>query len=233
MRNLHIAWQLFVDPESALAALGERPRFWFPLLVVAGTTAMVTLWYFNVVDYQWLAEGLASGNARLQEMSEADRAKATAYMTKSFLVWASLAGILLGTPALRLLESTYYLLAARATHDRHSFAQWFALACWTNLPALVGTLSLAMYLLLHGGGQVSVDETQLLSLNELLFHVPAGDRWHGLLSSLTILQPWMWWLSALGVRLWTRRSFAFSAAFVMLPVALFYCSWAAYVSLGA
>jgi hypothetical protein len=95
------------------------------------------------------------------------------------------------------------------------------------LPSLLGILASAALLLASDTHQIDNGELAVLSLNELFFHVPFGGKGHTLLTTLTILHPWMWWLTALGVRVWTGRSWTFSALFALLPVVVGYGAWAA------
>jgi hypothetical protein len=225
MKNTALAWSIFVDPKAALAALEKSPRYWFPILAVALSSALALVCYYNFVDFAWLTEHMISSNPKLQQMSEAQRVKATGYMSKEVVASASVAGALVVLPGLRLLEAVYYLLAGRVTDIPRSFQQWLTLSSWSSLPAVIATIVMALFLLLHRGNQVSVEETQILSLNELFFHAQPGSPWYTILLSLTILQPWMWWLSVMGVRQWSGRTVAFSTAFVMLPVAVVYGCW--------
>ena len=50
MNNLALSAALATAPSSAFVELRERPRFWFPLLLVVLTTVALNYWYFSVVD---------------------------------------------------------------------------------------------------------------------------------------------------------------------------------------
>lgn len=232
MKNTELAWAILVDPRTCFAALRERPRLWFPLLVTMASSAVVVFWYFSIVDFAWLREQMMSGNPRLEELSEAEKAQSDAMLTRNVLMGTSLAGVVIGIPLMRLLESLYYLLAGKLANVQQPFRSRFSLACWTGFPLLLTVLAMAAALLIQENGQVTLEGLQLLSLNELLFRVPAGSRWHSLLSSLTILHPWVWWLTVVGVRVWSGRSWMFSSLFALSPVALVYGAWALFALLS-
>ena len=226
MKNTELAWAILVDPKSCFMALREQPRFWFPLLATVVSGAAVIFWYYSMVDFAWLTDHILSGNSQADKMSEAEKAKLGTLMSKNILMWTSLAVAVIGIPLMRLLESVYYLLAGKLTGVQQSFKHWFSLSCWSAFPLLLAVVAMAVSLLIQGNGQIGLEGLQPLSLNELLFHVPASNRWYSLLTNLTILHPWVWWLTVVGVQIWSTRSLTFCLLFALLPVVFLYGGWA-------
>jgi hypothetical protein len=62
----------------------------------------------------------------------------------------------------------------------------------------------------------------------LFFHKSMNERGFALLSSLTVIHPWVWWLSVLGVRVWSGKSWLFSSLFALTPIVIMYGGWAAW-----
>ena len=58
MNNLDLSVALATAPSSAFADLRERPRFWFPLLLVMLSTAGMAFWYYSIVDIEWFKEAM-------------------------------------------------------------------------------------------------------------------------------------------------------------------------------
>jgi hypothetical protein len=172
-------------------------------------------------------EQILSGNEGAAQLTEAQRAKAIDGTSRGFMLGSSVIAGSVVVAAIKLLEALYYSLAGKVTNVERSFRHWLALACWSSLPSLLGILASAALLLASDTHQIDNGELAVLSLNELFFHVPFGGKGHTLLTTLTILHPWMWWLTALGVRVWTGRSWTFSALFALLPVVVGYGAWAA------
>jgi hypothetical protein len=226
MNNMEMTTALVTSPSAAFADLKEKPKFWFPLLAVLLSTVAVLVWYYNFVDFDWLIDRMMSADTRTQQMPEDQRAQAMAMMKPGFIMWSSVISVLVFVTAARALEALYFSLAGNITNVRHSYKQWFALSCWTALPHLIGALGMVAFLLTSSTNQISNEELQLLSLNELIFHVPLGGKGYVLLSSLTILHPWAWWLTVVGVRVWTQRSWLFSTVFALLPSIVVYGVWA-------
>jgi|JRYD01.1.fsa_nt_gb hypothetical protein len=226
MNNMELTSALVTAPTKAFENLKEKPRFLFPLLVLVLSTLAVMFWYYRIVDFDWLIDRMLSANPQMSRMSEQEREAAMKMMSPGVIMWSSLIGVVAALVIARVVETLYYLLAGSVTNVRYSFKQWFSLSCWTALPAVIGTLSMAVFLLTSGNNQISNEELNLLSLNELIFHVPFGGKGYVLLSSLTLLHPWIWWLTVLGVRTWTGRSWLFSSLFVLTPIVLLYGGWA-------
>lgn len=223
MNNMEMSSALITSPSAAFADLKEQPKFWFPLLAVLVSTVAVLIWYYSFVDFDWLVDRMMSADPR---MSEEQRTQAMAMMKPGFIMWSSVISVIVFVTAARALEALYFSLAGNITNVRHSYLQWFALSCWTAFPHVIGALGMAAFLLTSGTNQVSNEELQVLSLNELLFHVPLGGKGYVLLSSITILHPWVWWLTVVGVRVWTQRSWLFSTVFGLLPPIVVYGVWA-------
>jgi hypothetical protein len=226
MNNMELAWLILTSPRVAFMELRERPRFLFPMVLTLASTVAVLVWYYLFVDFPWLAEHMLSANERLQQMPEAQRTKAMAMMSKPVLMGSSIIGGVVAIMVFRVLEAGYYSLAGKITNVQYSFRHWFALSWWTSLPHLLGVVVMAGFLLLASSNQIGNEELQLLSLNELFFHRSMQEPGFTLLSNLTILHPWAWLLTVIGIRAWSGRSLLFSALFALTPIVLIYGGWA-------
>jgi len=220
MNNMELAWAVIATPRAALSELRERPRFVFPLLLLMVSSGVLVAWYYSIVDLEWFMDQTFAANERVAQMSEAQRSAALRMMSRGMLLTSSLIGGLIGVVVLKALEALYYVLADRITNLGLTFNHWFALACWTSIPSVIVAIASLLILLTSRTNQISAGALSPLSLNELFFHLPMGAKGSTLLTSLTLIHPWMWWLTALGVRLWTGRSWMFSVGFVLLPVIL-------------
>jgi len=228
MKNMELAWATLTSPTAAFAELRERPRALLPLLLILLGTVIVVAWYYASVDFPWLVEHLLDADPRTRNMPPAARAKAMGVMRLPILMGSSVIGAALVVMLMRGAEAAYFSLAGKITNVQYSFRHWFALTCWTALPHFFGILVMAGFLLLSPTNQIGTEELQLLSLNELFFHRTMGQPGYALLSNLTLLSPWVWTLTVIGVRTWSGRSWLFSTFFALLPQILIYGIWAAF-----
>ena len=226
MNNLALAVALATAPSTAFAELRERPRFWFPLVLITVATTVMVCWYYSTVDFEWLKDLMFSNNPKFQALPEAQRNATLGGFTRTMMTWGSAVGTLIFIPVWYLLQSLYLLLAAKVTKLPQGFKHWFSLSCWTALPLLLGTIVAAIMLLLSDNSQVSPSVLTALSLNELVFHYPWGSSAQGILDALTIPGFLSWALLIIGVHTWSQRSWAFSAIFVLLPIVVVYGIWA-------
>jgi len=224
VNNIALTVALATAPSTAFAELRERPRFWFPLLVVVFSTVAVLYWYYSVVDIEWLKE-LVFSNSDLQILPPDQRAEAMAMLDRNTMLWGSVAGSIFDTAIVFLSSASCFLLAAKLTRLPQGFKHWFAFSCWTAMPMLLSAVVAAIMLITSDSPQVSPSVVQPLSINELL-HRPMGSPGQSLLESLSIPSLLSWILMILGVRVWSQRSWAFSTAFVLLPIACIYGIWA-------
>jgi hypothetical protein len=228
MSNWSILQALAFEPRKAFAELAARPRFWFPLLVLVFTTAAITAWYTSVVDMEWLVDRQirASGFATmLSEQQIAERVHAAAQRQGIQSVFATLASAA-AVVIFMLLGSVYYVLAGKITNVDRSFRQWLSLTSWSGMPTVLGLIPAAFVLLTASSAQIPQEDLQALSFNALFFHFPPTRPGFSLLSALNLLQLASLYLSVVGVKTWSGRSWLFSTVFATLPYVLIFGTWA-------
>lgn len=226
MTNMELVGLLATSPRTAFAELEKQPVFWFPLLLTALGTAGMLFWFYSIVDLPWLMETTLRATPQGANLSDEQVEQMATATSRNLVLWSSTIGGLFGLVVIRLLEATYYTIAGNVTNVQRTFKQWFALSCWTGLPHLISIIPAIVLLLLTDTTQIRAEALQPLSLNELFFHREMGQPGYSLLSNLSILHPVVWALSAIGVQVWSGRSWLFSAVFALLPAAIFFGGWA-------
>lgn len=226
--NLSLSVALATAPSSAFEELRERPRFWFPLLILVVSTAALVYWYYSIVDIEWLKHALYGNDPNMQKLPEAERAAAMAMLGRNTLLWGSVVSTIVVLPIFFLLQALYLLLAAKVTRLPQGFKHWLALSSWSGLPLLLSTVISALFLIISDTPQISPSALQPLSINELVLHRPIGSAGYALFETLTIPGVLSWMLMIIGVRAWSQRSRAFSAIFILLPIVVIYGVWSAF-----
>lgn len=87
MNNLALSVTLATAPSSAFEELRERPRFWFPLLLLVASTVAIMYWYYSMVDIEWLKDAMFSNDPDMQKLPEAERAQAMTMLGRNTLLW--------------------------------------------------------------------------------------------------------------------------------------------------
>jgi hypothetical protein len=224
MTNMELATAIVISPKAAFESLAQKPRFIFPMLLIAIGSAVVLGWYFAIVDFPWMMDRIFSAN---KAMTEAQRDQAARFMSRAAMGGLSVVSGLIVAIIVPVIQSVYYLLASKIKNVERSFDQWLALAAWASFPGLIGILASVAFLATTSSTKIGNEEIVILSLNELFFHLPLGHKGTTFLASITILHPWTWYLATLGVKTYTGRSWLFSSLFVLLPVVLYYGIFAA------
>jgi hypothetical protein len=225
MTNIQRTLVLFTSPQKEMAELAARPTFWFPLALTLAGTLIVQLWYFQIVDFSWLADYSSSANRRMAQLPEATRAGLAAKMSKARLLGLTLAAALFTPLVIRTLSATFFNLLGKLLNIRRTFRDWFAVVWWASLPLTLNLLAAALLLAFTESRQISPSALSVLSVNELFAHRGYHDRGFNILSTLTLLHPIAWWYTVRGVQALSSRSLQFSAAFVLGPIVLFYAVW--------
>jgi hypothetical protein len=226
MTSLQRAFLLFVSPRKEMADLVSRPSFWFPLLLTLAGSLLVELWYFQIVDFAWIADYTVSTNRNMAKLPDAERAELAAKMSKGGLMGIAVVAAVLSPLVLRTLTATFFNLLGKLLNIRKTFADWFAVVWWAALPLTLNIVASALFLSFTQSRQISPLNLWVLSLNELFAHRQVHDSGVNILTTLTLLHPLAWWFLVRGTQALSGRSLQFSAIFTLVPIFLFYGVWA-------
>lgn len=221
---------LFTEPTKAYAAIAERGRAWYPLSLLILANVVLLFWYFQGVDIDWLKDYMLSSNPDLSAPEQ--RKAAEAFMTRSTMTWSSVAGTVIGFPLILAISALYFLLVGKVFKLEHRYGQWFAFVAWSATPGLLLLPVKAMQFLLATNGQISPEGLNLLSLNELLLHLQPGHPWKTFADNIDLAMLWGLALTIIGLKTWSRRSWAACAIAAGLPYATLYGIWAARLMAG-
>lgn len=226
MNNMQMIAALATAPRRAFEAIAAKPRWLFPFLLVLGSTLLLTIWYYTKVDLAWLVDEQLRTNPRAAGLGEAQREQMISNINPGVVMWSSVIAVVVILVLVRVLEATWYLLAGKVTNVDRTFKQWFALANWTSLPAVIGFVPAAVALLMASGSQIDPGVLQPLSMNELFFHRKMGESGYQVLSNLSLLGLIGAALAIIGVKTWSARSWLFASVFVLLPFCVIIGIWA-------
>jgi hypothetical protein len=227
MNDAALAGNLVLAPSTTFAELRERPRFWFPLLLLMASSTLLVIWYYSLVDIKWLTDAMFSGNERLANMPEDQKARMMTAMSRNGMLISAAVSTLIALPAVCAVQALYYLLAGKVAGIAFSYRHWFTMSAWCALPAVLGVVAGAAVLLTESSPmQISPTQLQVLSLNELFFHIPMTGKGAALLGTISLITPLSWALLTICVKTWTNRSWLSSATFALLPSVVIYGVWA-------
>jgi len=231
--NLEILQALVFEPRKAFTEIAERPRYWFPLLVFVIALLATTVWYVSKVDLGWAADRQIRHSSFLRNLTEeqiTQQVQAT-QGRRGLQMSISVIGITIFVPLLLMLPALYNLLVGKMVGFDRSFRHWYSYCCWMTLPSALAQIPAMLLLATTETNQISQEALKTLSLNALIFHRDIGEPGYSLFSNLDLFQLLTLYLSMVGVKVWSGRSWLFTSLFVGIPWALIWGIWA-WISLG-
>lgn len=212
---------IFLQPSGVLGRLKDQPNYWLPLGLLVGLTAVSSYLYFDRVDAAWFMERgiVASG----QDVSDKElQAIRTNGPSSGMLKWTGSIGGSVGMLVSFLAFGLYYFLAGKVTGLALSYKQGLALAAWSSMPNLIGTVLLFVGVL-SMTPQTPLESLVLTSVDPMLVQLPLESPWKGLATSASFLVIWTIWLAALAWKLWSQANKWTGAVVVAaLPTVLIY-----------
>jgi hypothetical protein len=227
MNNLAILQSLVFEPGKAFAELDLRPRYWWPLLVLVISNTALTLMYTSVVDLAWVADQALRQSPAAASLTEEEigRLVSTANSQREMRAAIGAAATAIALMLGMLVAAAYYLLATWITGVQRSFRHWFSLCSWCSIPSAVAVIPAAILLLTANSNQISQSSIQPMSINELFVHREPQDPGYSLFATMNLFQLASLYLSAMGLRCWSGRTWTYSLILAGLPYLLVYGVW--------
>jgi hypothetical protein len=219
---------IFLEPRKTLDDLRAHAAWWWlPLLLVLVLSMLFQVWYASRVDVSWFADQTLAPSAANMTADQLRDARAR-FTPGSMMVFGIIGSVFL--VIWYLIQALYFMLAAKVGGwQQQGFGNWLNFISWTSMPAVLGFVASAAYMLSTSSRQISPVDIDVTSLNTLLFHVPYAHSGQALASSLRITTIWSWLLMTIGVSAWTGKDMVKSAIAALLPYLVCYAIWIAWV----
>jgi hypothetical protein len=226
--NLEILQALVFEPRKAFAELAERPKYWFPLLLLLVATLLTTVWYTSKVDLAWAADrqihhSVFSSNLSEDQIQQAVKA---AEGRRGLQISISVIAIAIVLPVVVMVAALYNQLVGKMVGFERTFRQWFAFVCWCAIPSALAAVPAALVLATTDTSQIGQEALKPLSLNSLFFHRAIGEPGFSLFTNFDLFQVATMYLSLVGLKVWSGRSWLFCVLFIGIPWLLIYGPWA-------
>ncbi len=209
---------IYAAPAEAFAAIELAPSWLAPIALVMLSGLAATSYYFSGLDMAWWVDDtLRQANVEDADL-EAARA-AMGSMTRGMLFSIGATSTVLASFLIALVQAMYLSLAAAIMGSAYKFKHWMALASWTSLPYVVGTLAMIVNVALHPNGQLSsydLDPTSLAALGLTL----EGTALESIARSVTLTMLWAVGLLTLGFAQWLKIGLGKSAVIITAPYLL-------------
>jgi hypothetical protein len=215
---------IFLEPRKTLETVRNHTSWWWlPMLLVLTFSILFQLWYANRVDVSWFADQTLAPSADKMTADQLRDAHAR-FSTGSMMVFGIIGSVVF--MVWYLIQALYFFLVAKVGgFPQQGYGAWLNFISWTSMPAVIGFIASAAYMLSTSSRQISPVDIDIVSLNTLLFHIPYAAKGQALASSLRLTTIWSWALMVIGVSAWTGKSTGKSAVVVLAPYAVCYALW--------
>lgn len=227
--NIAVLINIITAPKVAFHVLKKQPRILFPLMLFMIAAVLVFVSYYASVDYTWMVDQVVS--AQGDTLSEAEQANMRAAMTSMppiVMIISATIGAAISIPMMLAMMTVYLVLINKLLDTQKlSFPAWLSLLCWTSIPSLFTSLASLLNIFVAHSTQLSIENINPLTFNQLLFHLEPKDPLFAPLNSFDPMHIWSTILLIWGYSYWTGRNLSQSAMVVLLPTALIYAAWIA------
>ena len=212
---------IFRSPSACFLALYQRGAWgWQPYIFLILSPFLFWGAYFDMVNFEWLREVLASQLA-------VTNPKQLELLDANTLMASEIISDIAGRTLTILMLAFWFNLATKPSQHQHGFWKWFAASAVITFPAIIGDLASYVSVLLKHG-KVLVYAADLNSLNGLL-KLPLTNPWSQFASSFPLLLPWYIALGYAAVGTWTEFERGQALAISALPWLAYYLIWALYI----
>ncbi|MFN3016481.1 YIP1 family protein [Vibrio coralliilyticus] len=212
---------VFRSPSACFLALYQRGAWgWQTYIVLMLSPFLFWGAYFDIVDFEWLRQGLSAQLAQTNP-------KQLELLDANTLMASEIISDVAGRTLTIVMLAFWFNLATQPSQHQHGFWRWFAASTVVVFPAIIGDLASYVSLLLKHG-QVMVYAADLNSLNGLL-KLPLTNEWSQFASSFPLLLPWYIALGYAAVGTWTEFERGQALVISALPWVAYYIIWALYI----
>ena len=214
-----------LNPAAAMAAVPQQSgrHFWLLAIQLLLTTAII-YWFYAGMSPAWLVDQqmLHAGELTPAETEQIRAAMAEMAGATPLIGAVSVA---VGGLAFTAITAGYLLLTGKL-QKALNYGQWFALVVWSQLPALLNILGLALLVLLADSPDQPLMLVNYASLNQLVLDLPVGHALYTWAESINVFLIWQLWIMFAGLQSAAGFSSKRAAIVTGTPVLLIFGLWA-------
>jgi hypothetical protein len=224
-----------LSPAVAFDSIKDKKGWsWLPFLLLASSSFMLFVYYFNVVDFSWFKEQMLDQLAASKPMTDDELKAVSGFYEKDTMMWSTAVGGTLGFVVINMITAIYYHIATKVSAgSEYKFTQWFAFTWWASFPAIVSVLLSALVIFFSTDGLVSMQDLQPTTLNSLLFAVEPSNAWFSLLEGINLFTFWLIAVASIGLRSWLNIDSKKALIIAVTPQVLIFGLWALYILFSA
>jgi hypothetical protein len=190
---------VFFEPSKAFADIAERPRWFVPLLIVVLASIVFLVVFSYHVGWQGLIEETMN-TPRMLQMQPEQRHQTEAVLQRFYPVLAPL-GALIAVPVMDLITAGILMgIASGIMSAGIRFKQFFAVACYAGLTAVVTQVLATVVMFLKPPDQFNLRNPIAFNLGAFLDPNAHSKAIYTLASGLDVIAFWGIFLTAVGIK---------------------------------
>jgi hypothetical protein len=220
---------IYVAPKQLFNTLPEKKGWSWTALVILLAVHAFGLWYFYAgMSPEWIVEQQIAQAAHSLTPAEIEQSRAVMGQMADKFGIISVATVLVMTPIMLAIMAVYLMLVGNPGHKR-PYGDWYAMAVWSNMPAVLSMLGLIVLVLISTDPNLPLTTANYLTINQLLLGLEPGNAWYTWAESFNLMFMWIAALFAVGLHCWSGYSAAKSTLLGFAPLLVIYGLWAVFI----
>ena len=191
------------DPTKVFDSIKLKNSFMAPLLINLLLASFTFYLYYDQLDAAWFIDYIISVTPEelAPDQIEAMRKNVNPDMMKYFVpvVVAVIVVVLI------LLQALVLHIIGNVRNNDVSYGEWFALICWSSVPAILLGIMVILNLSIGDNSQLRPEFLNPISI-ATLFDLEMPGNFNKFMSMLSIITFWSIYLVASGVQRWSNSS---------------------------
>ncbi|MEZ8132651.1 MAG: hypothetical protein ACI8WL_000277 [Polaribacter sp.] len=225
---LQACLDILTSPRDTFDAIKDKKGWsWAPFGLVVVSTIALFLYYFSVVDFEWMLDQMLEQMAVQNEMSAEQLQATQEFMTKTSMTWSTLLGGAIGIIVINAFMAVYLNLITKVySPNEMTFTAWYGFSWWTSMPFVISSLLAALVIMFSSAGMVSLDD---LSPTSLGFLADRSSPWFGFFGGINLFSFWSIALGTIGLSSWLGLAAKKAFIIAVAPSLVIYGCWALYI----
>jgi hypothetical protein len=219
---------ILTSPRDTFDTLKDKKAWsWFPFGLVITSTVALFLYYFSVVDFEWMLDQMLEQMAVQSEMSAGQLQATQEAMSKTSVTWGTLLGGAIGIIVINAFMAVYLNLITKVySPNEMTFTAWYGFSWWTSMPFVISSLLAALVIMFSSAGMVSLED---LSPTSLGFLADRSSPWFSFFSGINLFSFWSIALGTIGLSSWLGLASKKAFIIAVAPSLVIYGCWALYI----
>jgi hypothetical protein len=215
---------ILVSPKEGFDTVkGKKHWAWCPFTLIIACSAGMFLYYFSVVDFDWLVDQILSQG----DLSEAELEASAGFMSQTRMTWSTTLGGVIGLIVANAIMAVYFNLVTNVLQPSEvSFTGWYGFSWWISMPLVVSSSLGILVILFSSSGLVSMEDLAPAGLG---FLVDKSHSWFSLWNSITVFSLWSVYLCTVGLKSWLAIDANRALYVAVAPSVIIYGIWSLYI----